>query len=188
MAQIRAEEAAEQHAARLEDARLQVRQSRSAISNVLRSQQKNTIGYKWLKDVNKEKHISLTIALYFGTIQDELDARCGISTGIKRCIISQLQELFHGKNHLGRLFKTAIDMMPSDTHKIVIHADRTPAGEHVRRFNARTVDEGAIIIVGDQFQPRDIVLHQRNEQLTKIAETHRCYDALQYPILFWGWC
>ncbi|GFU18046.1 hypothetical protein NPIL_358781, partial [Nephila pilipes] len=30
MAQIRAEEAAEQHAARLEDARLRVRQSRSA--------------------------------------------------------------------------------------------------------------------------------------------------------------
>ncbi|GFT54617.1 uncharacterized protein NPIL_359641, partial [Nephila pilipes] len=40
MAQIRAEEAAEKHAARLEDARLRVRQSRSATSNVLRSQQR----------------------------------------------------------------------------------------------------------------------------------------------------
>ncbi|GFS96817.1 hypothetical protein NPIL_444281 [Nephila pilipes] len=43
MAQIRAEEAAEQHAARLEDARLRgrsARQSRSATSNVLRSQQR----------------------------------------------------------------------------------------------------------------------------------------------------
>ncbi|GFS88025.1 helitron_like_N domain-containing protein [Nephila pilipes] len=76
-------------------------------------------------------------------------------------------------------------MMPSDPHKIVIQADRMPAGEHVRRFNAPTVVEVAIIIVGDQFQPRDIVLHRRNEQLTKVAETHRCYDALQYPILFW---
>ncbi|GFU04716.1 helitron_like_N domain-containing protein [Nephila pilipes] len=76
-------------------------------------------------------------------------------------------------------------MMPSDTHKIVIHVDRTPVREHVRRFNAPTVDEVAIIIVGDQFQPRDIVLHRRNEQLTNVAETHRCYDALQYPILFW---
>ncbi|GFU03426.1 hypothetical protein NPIL_208471 [Nephila pilipes] len=35
MAQIRAEETAEQHATRLEDARLRVRQSRSATSNVL---------------------------------------------------------------------------------------------------------------------------------------------------------
>ncbi|GFT70200.1 uncharacterized protein NPIL_38011, partial [Nephila pilipes] len=138
MAEIRAEEAA-----RLEDARLRVRQSRSATSNVLRSQQREH------KHVDKEKHISLIIALHFGTTQ------------------------------------TAIDMMPSDTHKIIIHADRMPAGEHVRRFNAPTVDEVAIIIVGDQFQPRDIVLHRRNEQLIKVAETHRCYDVLQYPILFW---
>ncbi|GFS97808.1 helitron_like_N domain-containing protein [Nephila pilipes] len=70
-------------------------------------------------------------------------------------------------------------------HKIVIQADRRPAGEHVRRFNAPTVDEVAIIIVGDQFQFRDIVLYRRNEQLTKVSETHRCYDALQYPIIFW---
>ncbi|GFT54615.1 uncharacterized protein NPIL_359631, partial [Nephila pilipes] len=76
-------------------------------------------------------------------------------------------------------------MMPSDTHKIVIHTDRTPTEEHVLRFNAPIVDEMAIIIFGDQFQPRGIVLHRRNEQLTKVAETHRCYDALQFPILFW---
>ena len=55
----------------------------------------------------------------------------------------------------------------------------------MRRFNAPTIDEVAIVIVGDQFQPRDIVLHRRNDQLTKIAKTHRCYDALQYPIIFW---
>jgi hypothetical protein len=30
-----------------------------------------------------------------------------------------------------------------------------------------------------------IVLHRRNDQLTKVAETHRCYDALQYPVIFW---
>ncbi|VDN01125.1 unnamed protein product, partial [Onchocerca ochengi] len=33
------------------------------------------------------------------------------------------------KNNLVRLFKTIIDMMPSDTYKIVIHADEIPAGE-----------------------------------------------------------
>ncbi|GFT40768.1 ATP-dependent DNA helicase [Nephila pilipes] len=76
-------------------------------------------------------------------------------------------------------------MMPSDTHKIVIHTDSTLVGVHVRRFNAPTVDEVVIIIIGDQFQTRDIVLHRRNEQLTKVAERHRYYDALQYPILFW---
>jgi hypothetical protein len=40
-------------------------------------------------------------------------------------------------------------------------------------------------MVGDQFQPTDIVLHLRNDQLINVAETHRCYDALQYPLIFW---
>ncbi|GFT28586.1 uncharacterized protein NPIL_197901 [Nephila pilipes] len=124
--------------------------------------------------------------MYFiGDDKDELGARCGISIGIKRCIVSQLQELLHEKkNHLVRLFKTPIDTMPSDTHKIVIHADRTPAGEHVRRFNAPNVDEVVIILIGDQFQPRDIVLHRRNEQLTKVAETRRCYVACNIQSFF----
>ncbi|GFX51307.1 helitron_like_N domain-containing protein [Trichonephila clavipes] len=84
---------------------------------------------------------------FIGDDKNELDARCKISTGVKRRIVSQLQELLHEKNHLVCLFKTATDMMPSDTHKIVIRADKTPAGEHVRRFHALTEDEVAIIIV-----------------------------------------
>ena len=75
--------------------------------------------------------------------------------------------------------------MPNDTHKIVIFTDKTPIDEHVRRYNAPTIDEVAIVIVGDQFLPRDIILQKRNAQLVRIAETHRCYDALQYPIIFW---
>ncbi len=59
---------------------------------------------------------------------------------------------------------------------------KIPAGENVRRFNAPTIDEVAIVIVGDQFERKDIVLHRR--KLVKIAGAHRCYDALQYPIIF----
>ena len=75
--------------------------------------------------------------------------------------------------------------MPTDTHKIVISAHKTPTGQQVRRYNAPTIDEVAIVMVGDQFLPRDIILNKRNAQLVRIAETHRCYDALQYPIIFW---
>ena len=71
--------------------------------------------------------------------------------------------------------------MPTDTHRIVISADKTPIGEHMRRYNAPTIDEVAIVMVGHQFLPRDIILHKRNAQLVRMAETHRCYDALQYP-------
>ncbi|XP_039968813.1 uncharacterized protein LOC120780616 [Bactrocera tryoni] len=79
-----------------------------------------------------------------------------------------------------------MDRLPSDNHRIVIRADKTPTGEHSRRFHAPTIDGVAIVIVGDQFQSRDIILHRRNEQLQRVSELHRCYDALQYPILHWN--
>jgi hypothetical protein len=41
-----------------------------------------------------------------------------------------------------------MDMMPSDDHKIVIRSDKTPVGQHARRFNAHTIDEVAIVVVG----------------------------------------
>lgn len=93
--------------------------------------------------------------------------------------------MFHEQNELVRLFRTALDRMPSDNHRVVIRADKTPIGEHARRFNAPTIDDVAIVIVGEEFQSRDIVLQRRNEQLQRVSETHRSYDALQYPILFW---
>ena len=32
---------------------------------------------------------------------------------------------------------------------------------------------------------RDIVLEKRNNRLQRVSETHRSYDALQYPLIFW---
>ena len=104
-------------------------------------------------------------------------AKCFLT--LKGLSFPELQLLFHENNDLVHLFKTAIDLMPTDTHKIVISADKTPTGEHMCRYNAPTIDEVAIVIVGDQFLPRDIILHKRNAQLARIAKTLRCYDALQ---------
>ena len=77
-----------------------------------------------------------------------------------------------------RLFKLAIDFMPTDTYKIVISTDKMPTAEHVRGYNAPTINEVAIVMVSEQLLPRYIILYRRNNQLTRIAETHRCYDAL----------
>ncbi|XP_039483518.1 uncharacterized protein LOC120446564 [Drosophila santomea] len=104
----------------------------------------------------------------------------------RRQFVSELQTFFHQLNELVRLFKIGIDRMPSDNHKIIIKADRSPLGEHARRFNAPTIDDVAIVIVGDQFQSRDIVLHRRIEQLLRVSELHRSYDALQYPLFYWN--
>ena len=40
--------------------------------------------------------------------------------------------------------------LQSDNHAIVINPDRTPTGEHVRRFNAPVHDDVAGIMVGDR--------------------------------------
>ena len=99
------------------------------------------------------------LQLYFISDSNaELNARCEISPDVERTIVSQLQHLFHENNNLMRLFKTAIDLMPTDIHKIVIYHDKTPTSEHVHRCNALTINEVAIFMFGDQFLPRDIIL------------------------------
>lgn len=75
--------------------------------------------------------------------------------------------------------------MPSDDHKIIIKADKTPLHDHRGRFNAPTLNEVAILISEAECDTRDIVLKKRSNQLVRISETHRSYDALQYPIILW---
>jgi hypothetical protein len=69
--------------------------------------------------------------------------------------------------------------MLSDAYKVVIRADKKPAGEHERRFQCT-------------YDRRDIVLEKKNNQLKRVAETHRTYDVLQSPLIFWakedGYC
>ncbi|CAE1251309.1 unnamed protein product [Acanthosepion pharaonis] len=67
---------------------------------------------------------------------------------------------------------------------IVIDADKRPHDEYERRYNAPACNEMATIIHGQQQRTRDIVLKSRGGALRRISETHRSYDALQYPLLF----
>ncbi|XP_036340438.1 uncharacterized protein LOC118749766 [Rhagoletis pomonella] len=125
------------------------------------------------------------LQIYFtGNDALEVGKRCAISSGFRREIISSLQAMFHEQNSLIRLFKTALDQMPSDDYSVVIRADKAPAGEHERRFNAPVTGDVAIVIVGTEFDRRDIIIHRRNANVQRVSETHRSYDALQYPVLF----
>lgn len=40
------------------------------------------------------------------------------------------------------------------------------------------------MIVGQQFEQRDIIIESHNNKLKRISELHRSYDALQYPLIF----
>ena len=87
-----------------------------------------------------ENHKFLQLC-FISDSNSELNARCEFSPDVERTFVSQLQHLFHENNDLVNLFKTAIDLMPTDTHKIVISADKTPTGEYVRRYIAPTIDD-----------------------------------------------
>ncbi|GFV20705.1 lipocln_cytosolic_FA-bd_dom domain-containing protein [Trichonephila clavipes] len=47
--------------------------------------------------------------------------------------------------------------MPADDYAVVILADKRPVGQHERQFNAPTIDEVAIVIVGEEFESCDII-------------------------------
>ena len=70
------------------------------------------------------------------------------------------------------------------TSRSFIKADKKPTQGHARVFNAPVVNEVAIIIAGNEFEKRDIVLSMRSKELKSISETHVSYDALQYPLMF----
>lgn len=46
------------------------------------------------------------------------------------------------------------------------------------------INELTIVIVGEQLNPRSIVLFYNKSTVNKIPVIHRSYDALQYAILF----
>ncbi|KIH46905.1 hypothetical protein ANCDUO_23039 [Ancylostoma duodenale] len=120
-----------------------------------------------------------TVQIYFmGDEEQQVNQRCGNTDGTRRNIVLNLQRMFHRHNNLVNVFKTALERMPTDEYRIVIRADKRPAGELERRFNAPTVDKVAVIMVGDEFDRRDIIIQKRNDSLQRILETHRSYDAL----------
>ncbi|UYV76570.1 hypothetical protein LAZ67_14001209 [Cordylochernes scorpioides] len=137
-----------------------------------------------------ENQRSRFLQIYFmGNDDDDddiqTDRRCQQIQGVRRNIVQGLQRMLHQHNLLVQQFKTALENLPSDAYRIVVNADRTPPGQHPRRYNAPTANEVAVVLAGNQFGSRDIVLHQRDNLLQHVSDTHRFYDALQYPLIFW---
>ena len=131
-----------------------------------------------------EQHRFLQI-YFMGDEKEERNQRCNTIHGIRPDIVLELQRMLHQHNNYVQVFKTALQRMPSDAYRVVIRADKKPAGQHAGRFNEPMTNEVAVVIVGNEFDRRDIVLEKTNNQVQRVAETHRSYDALQYPLIFW---
>lgn len=116
---------------------------------------------------------------------EEINQRCAINENLNQDIIVNLQKFFHKHNSLINLFKYALELMPTNEYKLILKADKVPKGDHYKRYSVPNKNDIAIIMVGEESNSRDIILHKRNSELQRVRETHRSYDALQYPILFW---
>jgi hypothetical protein len=83
-----------------------------------------------------------------------------------------LLSLNYNKCFISTMLMSMFQRMLSDAYKLMIRADKKPAGEHERRFQCT-------------YDRRDIALEKEN-QLQRVAETHRSYEALQYARIFWA--
>ncbi|XP_054720603.1 uncharacterized protein LOC129230227 [Uloborus diversus] len=127
------------------------------------------------------------LQIYFvGDDEKEAHIRSHNYPGVKPDLVKQLQHMLHEVNNYIKDLKTALDKVPLECRnfQVMIHADRMPANAHKGRFNAPSANEVALVIVGQQFQQRDIILESRNAKQQRISELHRAYDALQYPLMF----
>ena len=65
-------------------------------------------------------------------------------------------------------FKTALEKMTREEIRVHIQANRAPQGEHQGCLNDPSTDEVAILIVGDEYGKRDIMLQNRDSARTQI--------------------
>lgn len=122
------------------------------------------------------------LQIYFvGDENDQAERRMQIVSGLDGMIVRELQNMLQNNNELVRIFKTATTNVDL---RIQIHSVRPPTGEHPGRYNAPTSNEVAAILVDQGTNNRDIILERHDNRLQRITETHRSYDALQYPLMF----
>jgi len=63
---------------------------------------------------------------------NQINQRCQLNTGTEWEVVVALKTLFDQHNELIRLFSVFLERMLSDDYKIVVRADKTPIGQHVR--------------------------------------------------------
>ncbi|GFW48877.1 helitron_like_N domain-containing protein [Trichonephila clavipes] len=123
-----------------------------------------------------------------GDCEERVTTRClynFIEQAEERAIVILLENFLEDHNQLIQLIKRVSPRLQNDNYQIVIKADKVPLGEHAGRFNAPTVDEVAVIMVGDPVDKRSIKITRRDNTISTISDLHRSYDALQYPLIFW---
>ncbi|KAE9524196.1 hypothetical protein AGLY_015441 [Aphis glycines] len=106
------------------------------------------------------------LQIYFmGDCDERVTTRClynFFKQAEERAIVILLENFLEDHNQLIQLIKRVSPRLQNDNYQIVIKADKVPLGEHAGRFNAPTVDEVAVIMVGDPVDKRSIKITRRD--------------------------
>ncbi|CDF39089.1 ATP dependant DNA helicase [Chondrus crispus] len=124
----------------------------------------------------------------------------GTSRRLEEALMTQLTHMLHECNPYVQTFLCMREwaQFPHNntpaTYQMVIHADRRPSHEHVRRHNGPKASEVAALIPRNEdgeIGRRDIVVRRQgtlnsngNEVLDPISVSHRALDPLSYVLLF----
>lgn len=73
----------------------------------------------------------------------------------------EMQEVLHQHNAYVRDFKSVMQRAGTDDVRLVIRADRTPVGEHSRRYNRPTTKKVGFLMMGQDFEKRDVVFKKQ---------------------------
>ena len=124
--------------------------------------------------------------IYVHDTDAELAHRQAIAPHLRVDTLDSLQQQMHVVSPFVQAFKQMAQVVREsgiqENARLLIRAEGTP---DPRRYNAPTASEiGVLILDNAQGGNRDIVLHTRSNQLQRINENHRYYDAMHYVLMF----
>ena len=75
------------------------------------------------------------LQVYFLGPEQQINQRQEYFEDLDATVLRQIQDILFHNNRLVTAFKTAIENAPSEDFKVVIRADKTPLGEHPKRYD-----------------------------------------------------
>ena len=68
---------------------------------------------------------------------------------VENATVLKIWRMLHEHNRHIINFKTALERLPGEDYKLIMHPDRTPNGQHERRYNAPLINEVAAMVTGE---------------------------------------
>ena len=119
-----------------------------------------------------------------GTEADQVERPSRITDDLRPEILLDAQETLQANRLYVRKLKAAYEFENTNSpyYRIVTCGSRRQAETHERAYNVPAVNEVSDLMPNHPVGQRDIILDTRSNQLQRISELYRAYDAIQYQL------